>query len=296
MLDWHPQLAFLQEFEYAIERMPDSQDWPDLRQYLLYLETDRIFQEARRLVGFTIDASLDYPHLIDSFLRRKRDHDGKPLVGATVHRHFDRLLRIWPDARFIHILRDGRDVGRSCIEMGWAGNMYTAVERWIDAETLWANLSRDIPADRRIEVRYETLVSEPEATLTQLCAFLGLPYDPVMLDYPKDGSTYGPPTPQMIGQWRRKLPPEQVRLAEARIGTMLAERDYEPSGYPPLEVTPAVERQLRLQSRWYSAMFRRRRFGTALFLADMLTRRVGPRTWQASVRRRLNAIENQYLK
>ena len=296
MLNSHPQIAFLFEFAYAVNMIPESEGWPDLRQYHLYLETDRIFQDARRFAGLSIDANLDYPHLIDSFLRQKRDHDGKPLVGATVHYRFDRLLRIWPDARFIHIVRDGRDVGRSRIEMGWAGNMYMAVDYWIEAEALWARLSRDLPADRRFDVRYETFVTEPEATLTQLCTFLGLSYDPAMLDYTKTDTTYGPPSPSMIGQWNRKLDLKQVQLAEARIGKMLVERGYELSGYPALEVTPAMQRRLRLQTRWYSAMFRRRRIGTPLFLAEIFTRRVGPHAWHAAMTRRVNAIENLYLK
>ena len=110
------------------------------------------FFRQRRLV---INKGVDYPQLIDDFLRQKRDRDGKPFVGAVVHHHFDRLLRIWPDARFIHLMRDGRDVGRSYIEMGWAGNMYTAVDGWILAEQLWSKLSQIVPEERRIDVRYE---------------------------------------------------------------------------------------------------------------------------------------------
>jgi hypothetical protein len=291
MLDHHPQIACSFEFDYAVAMMPDSQGWPDLNEYHAFLATNRPFQTA----GLTIDPSLDYPRLIDSFLRQKWDPDRKPWVGATVHYHFDRLLRIWPDARFIHIVRDGRDVGRSVIELGWAGNMYIAVEDWIEAETLWARLCPTIPAHRRAEVRYETLVSEPEAALTRLCAAIGVPYDPAMLSYPEE-SNYGPPSPRLIGQWKRKLSPDAVRLAEARIGPLLVERGYELSGYPPLEVTPRMEKRLRRQSRWHCAMVRRRRFGTALFLADFLTRRLGPRSWQASVQDRLNVIRTRTLK
>ena len=179
MLDHHPQIAFFCEFEYAVQKVPDSQGWPELSQYYEFLETNRIFEAGQ----LTIDKGLDYRHLIDSFLRQKRDRDGKPLVGATVHYQFDRLLRIWPDARFIHICRDGRDVGRSVIEMGWAGNMYTAVQRWMEAEEVWSGMRRELSANRYIDIRYEVLVTEPEATLTRLCEFIGVPYDPAMLDY-----------------------------------------------------------------------------------------------------------------
>ena len=145
MLDHHPMIAFFFEFEYSILSMSDDGAWPDLGEYIAHLRNDRIFNHAQ----LSIDESLDFPHLVDSFLVQKRDRDHKPIVGATVHYHFDRLLKVWPDARFIHILRDGRDVARSIMEMGWAGNMYTAVNHWIHAERLWEEMCKTLPESRR---------------------------------------------------------------------------------------------------------------------------------------------------
>ena len=86
--------------------------------------------------------------------------------------------------------------------------MYNAVERWLETEKLWSRLSQTLPADRWTEIRYETLIAEPVATLTRVCEFLGVTYDPAMLDYSKH-TTYGPPSPKLAGQWR-KLSPEVV--------------------------------------------------------------------------------------
>ena len=83
--------------------------------------------------GLAIDRGLDYPRLAQSFVAQYCARSGKPIHGATCHKHFDRLLRIWPRARFVHIVRDGRDVARSCIGMGWAGNVWHGSERWIAA-------------------------------------------------------------------------------------------------------------------------------------------------------------------
>ena len=77
-----------------------------------------------------------------------------------------------------------------------------------------------VSPDRYIEIRYEDLVTEPRATLEQICEFLELPYDSAMLDYPND-TTYSTPSPSSIGQWRRKLTPDAIRLAEAHIGEKL---------------------------------------------------------------------------
>jgi len=188
ILDHHPQIAF-SDFYFTVEMLPEEGGWPDLDAYYAYLETDRIFQAT----GLTVDRGLEYPHLADSFLRQWQHRSGKPIVGGKIRCQFDRLLRIWPDAKFIHLLRDGRDAARSLIEMGWVGNMYTAGEFWLKAEREWDKLCQLVPSERRTELRYEDLVSDPVPTLTRVCEFVGVPYDPAMLSYPED-TTYGPPS------------------------------------------------------------------------------------------------------
>ena len=270
MLDHHPGLAFFHEFHYVVEKLPES-GWPELRDYYEFLKGDRIFLDSR----VEIDATLDYPRLVNDFLVQKRERDRKPLVGATVHVHFDRLLRIWPDARFIHLLRDGRDVARSRVELGWAGNMYTGVQSWIDAERLWAKLVDEVPASRRMEVRYERLVCEPEAELARICEFLGLTYDPAMLSYDLD-STYSKPDAGLIDQWRRKLPGGAVRLAESRIGAMLVERGYELSDQAPIRIGPIGRWLIRVDDRWKRIRSRWRARGASLFVAESLMRALEP--------------------
>jgi hypothetical protein len=51
-----------------------------------------------------------------------------------------------------------------------------------------------------------------------------------------------------------------------------------------------MEKQLQRQSRWHCAMLRRPRYGTGLFLADVVTQRPGPHSWQAFIQNRLNAV------
>lgn len=291
MLDHHPDISWRNEFEHAVDRVPDHQGWPDLEKYYDWLETHRIFQAS----GVTINKDLDYPALINDFLVQHRDRAGKAIIGATVHRHFDRLLRIWPDAVFIHILRDGRDVARSNIGMGWAGNVWIGIEKWIKAEQLWKRLQSTIPVERRIEVTYENLINNPEQELTRICEFLGLSYASEMMTYVQD-TTYDTPDPAYIAQWRRKLSDRQVQLVESKIASMLTERGYELSGLPIIPVNQGLELRLKLHSKWQCACFRMKRNGLPLFMADYLSRQLGLTQWQKHVRLRLNEVETAYLK
>ncbi|MBR8828130.1 MAG: sulfotransferase [Gomphosphaeria aponina SAG 52.96 = DSM 107014] len=291
MLTHHPQIAWCQEFEYAVDRVADDGNFPNLEEYYEWLETNRVFQAT----GFAIDPSLNYPELVNSFLEQQRDRQNQQIIGATLHRHYERLVKIWPNARFIHLIRDGRDVANSCIGMGWAGNVWTGVERWLVAEQLWGRLKGLLSASRYFEVTYEQLISDPEATLTSICNFIGLPYNQAMLSYPQT-TTYEFPDPKFIQQWRSKLSEHEIQLVESRIGQMLTERGYELSLLPSLKVPPMMELKLKLQDKWERFQFRLRRYGLPLFVSDYLSRRFGRKEWQKQIKLQLNAIDKKYLK
>jgi hypothetical protein len=216
MLDHHPQVAWCNEFEYAVDLITPEGMYPNLEAYYQWLETHRIF----RATNFIIDRSLDYPQLVNSFLSQKRHRGGKLLIGATVHRHLDRILKIWSNARFIHLVRNGRDVTRSCVGMGWAGNVWTGVELWREVESLWTQLEQQIAEERKLNVVYEELISNPVKILQQVCDFIGVDYDEAMLNYHQT-TTYDFPDPKFIGQRQRKMSKTEIQLVESRISEIL---------------------------------------------------------------------------
>jgi hypothetical protein len=270
--------------------MSDHGHLPEMEMYHEWLETHRIFQAC----NFEIDPSLDYPQLVNSFLAQHSSHTQKEIVGATVHRYFDRLLLIWSNARFIHIVRDARDVARSCVGMGWAGNVWAGVERWIEAEQLWSRTKRTVPVDRRLEITYESLIAEPVKVLQQVCSFINVPYNEQMLTYP-ESTSYGSPDPRLVGQWKGKLTEREIQLIEARTAEMLVERGYELSHLPRLD-TAAIETKLKLESWLRQKSFRLRRYGLPLVASDFVSRRSGLKDWQKRVQLQLNTVDTAYLK
>ncbi len=290
MLDSHPHIAFQSEFEFVVDYFQGN-DYPSLDDYYEYLSADRIFKSG----NWRIDRSLNYPQLVNSFLVQKRESTGKYFVGATVHRHFDRLLKIWSDAKFIHIVRDGRDVARSCINMNWAGNVWTGSDRWIEVEQLWSKIKDNLESDRYLEVRYETLIARPETTLEDISRFIGTEYNPLMLSYAKN-STYDLPDPKLLCQWKRKLSESEIRLLEAKIGSMLLEYDYELSELPPLTIDRMRDRILKLHSKIAVVLGRINIYGLPLILASFLSRHLKLKQWQKQVQLQCNNIDTARLK
>ena len=291
MLDHHPKISFFSEFEFVVDRIAPDGALPDLADFREYLSVHRNFRSS----GFTMDEGLDYVGLVRSFLNQKQAKDGKPVVGATVHFGFEHLDRLWPDARFVHLVRDGRDVARSTIGMGWAGNFYKGVEPWILAERTWAQLRARLPEERCMTVRYEDLVLDARGVLERTCAFIGVPFDEAMFDYAHN-STYDAPDPKLVSQWRRKASPKEVRLAESRIRHMLEERGYELSSFSPHSPSPLERAYLRAQDRLYRAKFRLDRYTLPVFVEDFVSRRLHLDAWQRKVKLKINAIEERHLK
>ncbi len=285
MLSGHPEIDWANEFEFVVDFVSPEGSWPDLASYHERLSTHRVFQSG----PYQIDPSLSYPELVSSFLEQRITGPSTRILGATVHRHYDRLLRLWPDARFIHLCRDPRDVASSCVGMGWAGNVWTGVERWIEAERLWTAVRSALPPDRVIEQRYEALIEDAEASLQRLCRWLGVSYDPGMLEYPSS-TTYSSPDPALTQQWKKKLAPREIRWVETRVGPLLGERGYSESGLAPLHVGRAMALLLRLQDRMERARFRLRIFGWRLRLEELAARISGNEAWRRNVILRMNAI------
>lgn len=291
MLDHHPRIAFQLESEYLVETLPDEGGFTPLSEYYDHLETSRVFQHSR----LKIDRSLDYVHLANSFLIQKMQRVDKPIVGATVHFDFDKLLRIWPEAVFIHLIRDGRDVSRSVVGMGWAGNLYHATRIWLEAEHTWDRLKPKLKLGQSIDVYYEQLLQDPVGVLTTLCRFIGVDYHPAMLEYMQD-STYDYPDPSLAYQWKRKFSDRDLELVESQIADMLVARGYELSSVPRIKVGWIRRKWLVFHSRVGRAWFRIGRYGLALYVANFLARRLHIRPWRRSTQLAMNEIDEQHLK
>jgi hypothetical protein len=291
MLDHHPRIAMNLESEFLVLCVSEDGRYPEIGAYRDWLSRNRVFRHSR----FTVDDRLDFVALVNDFLEQKRRRDGKDIVGATVHVDFRKLRWIWPRARYIYLVRDGRDVADSVVRMGWAGNPYAAADVWLRAEREWDQLRPVLEPGSWIEVRHEDLVTEPRAELGRICAFIGVEFSERMFDY-ATRTTYGLPDPALSGQWRFRMRPSDIRRLEAKLGTRLVQRGYALSGLPSLTISRVMDRWLYLDSRVRALGFRFRRYGIGLTVQETLSRRLGMRAMHESAMRKMDLITDAHLK
>jgi hypothetical protein len=156
--------------------------------------------------------------------------------------YMDLIDEIFPGARFIHIIRDGRDVALSMIET-WGDKKlhvdpYYAAASWEKRIRQALNSTQKLEADRYFQLRYEELVADPEPVLKNICHFLGEEFQTSMSNPQILGKqriapdTFHdkirrPPNTRSVGRWRRDLPLKDQRIVQKVCGDTLSYFNYE---------------------------------------------------------------------
>lgn len=289
MVNAHPALSCPGEVDFLFDylhRDPDTGEWRYKRGRF---DNDRIFRAS----GLRLPDQLDGVDALEDMIGQIRVQGGG-LPVLMLHRHFDRVADIFPDCRVVRLKRDPRDVARSCVGMGWAGNVYCGLDRWLWTEHFWRAGAPRMHTPPH-ETRYEDLIMEPETTLREFCEYVGVAYDPAMLSYHTE-STYAAPDPSLVRQWRRKLSPVEIGLLEGRLGDLLTEHGYETSGHAPLRPGRIGRARLVAQSKLSEWWTLARRFGVITVLQRAVARRLRLEAMRRAAQDRIDEITSASLK
>jgi hypothetical protein len=255
----HPELAILSEqhwlpryWEWRIGITPEGTVTRDLLDMLL---ADRRFSRLdlpfSRVVQLVEDgAPKPYARFVTELFDLYAELAGKHIAGEKTPkyvRYLPTLHLLWPDARFVHLVRDGRDVALSILEWNKAERNAGRFPTW-DADPLtttafyweWnVRLGREAGAllgpERYYELRYEALVLDPESECRKLCDFVDVAYDPSMLRFHEGRARTQPtlsakkawkPITPGLRSWREQMPPGDVVRFEAAAGPLLDELGY----------------------------------------------------------------------
>jgi len=157
--------------------------------------------------------------------------------------HMLALANLYPEARFIHMIRDGRDCARS-FHRRWRRSPELTITRWKQLVRI-ARTQRDSLDPRYMEVRYEDLTTDPELWMKRVCAFLDLPFETAVLQssqpYLADAAE-GNGSQANSGLWRTCFCAGRVRQLEAIAGKLLKELEYDTSS-PNSDHTPGPWQQ-----------------------------------------------------
>jgi hypothetical protein len=280
MLDAHPRMAvpfethFVPELieavdagggpEGALDVLHGHRRWGDF-----HLDRDALLERLRSHDPLTSGDA------VRSFYTLYAETQGKTRWGDKTPEYVEfmrPISRAVAEARFVHVIRDGRDVALSRIKWrqersGKTPPVRRMARRWKEAITVARKQARRVP--HYLEVRYEDLVAEPEPTLRRICEFTELEFDSAMLDYhegaaermqeidrtlpgtsdrveldasqrlAKHEMATKPPARDRIFAWRRDMTDPDRAEFEAVAGELLADLDY-PVGEGAVAAAAAV--------------------------------------------------------
>jgi hypothetical protein len=159
------------------------------------------------------------------------DHTPENITYAST------LLDLFPQAKIVHIVRDGRAVAASVMPLDWGPNTIIKAARWWMRMTSFGLAAETLLGPERImRVKYEDLVLAPAETLQRLCAFLGMEYQPEMTRatgfkpprYTNRQHTLigTEPDARLATRWETHLSPRQIEVFENLTRNFLSYLGY----------------------------------------------------------------------
>jgi hypothetical protein len=247
MLNAHPEVVVPPESRFIVELWTGKEE-VSTESYLSALGQHRLFKAWNlpvEAVGRELGekSTIPYADAISATYRAYAGQVDKSRWGDKTPRyveHISLLDRLFPESHFVHLVRDGRNVAMSYADVPFGPKTVAK------AASLWAQrVSKGIESGRRlgqgryIELRYEDLVEDPSGEMKTLCSFLGIEFDPGMLEYTdraRDSmlaraSRYNPHLTEApiseVRAWQDTMPERHVEIFEAVAGSVLSELGYE---------------------------------------------------------------------
>ncbi|MEW5733796.1 MAG: sulfotransferase [Thermodesulfobacteriota bacterium] len=284
MLDAHSRLAipfeshFFVRFYNGMERFGDLMQEVNRRALVAAILAEPYLQKWEHRVSpeeVDLDRCGSLSGAIAEIYTAYARSFGKDVWGDKTPEYISHLWvlnELFPEGRFVHIIRDGRDVASSIVKQWWgAKDFASALRYWAQNVALARSMLRMLPHNRYVELRFEDLVADPGAQLARITDLLGLDFEPAMLsayqekaaakvgDLASDVHPHLHKSP-MLDQalkWQRELSPPDQALAHKIAGPLLAELGY-PSGVTkhPLSLWRAAYHRMSESWKWRTAKAR----------------------------------------
>ncbi len=275
MLHNHPRLAipyetdFIVKYQLKISQFGDLSQKKNFKQLLTSVLNEPAIKQWDR--AFDADSLLDkikdrsLAGMLDAIYTDYAESQGKYRWGDKSP-YFDRIdviQGLFPNAQFIHLIRDGRDMANSVLKLSWGPNdIIRAAEWWSNHVWVVRRMGAILGPKRYIEIKYENLVHHSEDELKRICDFIGEDYSPAMLDFHKRAenaipeskralhyNTNAPPKTSRVYAWKKEMRESDQMLFNRHATTMLTELGYE---------IPPIKRHKLVMAYHYLTIFARR--------------------------------------
>jgi hypothetical protein len=230
---------FIVRYYQKLQRYGDLGDDANLRRLLDDVSQERFFSRTRQNFGFVLDVERaaravgperTYSNVLRAIFGQFAETQGQPRWGDKTPRyalHLPVIYGLFPDAQFIHVARDGRDVTLSLVKMSFGPQTaYESALEWRETVTMIRSFGRTLSPDVFTEVRYEDLLDDPTRVMRHVAEHLGID---------NAGDVAAAIAPRLRTQVRENnacLWPQDMTPREITCFESIAGRELEAFGYP----------------------------------------------------------------
>ena len=276
MLSSHPNIYIPEETGFIpYLRKPEQLSAP-----LSQVEVEQLLQRISQLNYLWRDIVLDIrafyqnlaeptlTNILDALFRQMiAEHQASRWGDKTplYVRHIPLIAQIFPEAQFIHVIRDGRDATLSAqkkwgLSKFWYMDNYYLLRNWVANVSAGLRDGKKFSEDQYLEVHYEQLVREPQRMLREICELLKETYDPAMLEHSQLAQQVGPGpdghtevmqsiSTASVERWRTEMTLFEQKMAHQIAGSLLNELGYE--SFDPSKFSGKEKAQFALLSIKY---------------------------------------------
>ena len=278
MLDAHSQLLIPYESKFFARFYHQKDEFGDLQNVdnrivlikkILDEPSIKLWQPQVKLEDIDLEKCTSLPECIEAVFYSYAMLQGKSIWGDKTPSYINGihiLNKLFPTARYIHIVRDGRDVASSLVRQEWGPcDFISSLRFWQERVSCARRLLRMLPDEQWIEIRFEDLVSEPEKILKSITDLLNIDYEETMVDgYIKKSelrvgdlvNTIHPnlkqrPSTKQAYKWKKNLSPADQAIAFEIAGKMLEQYHYEPGiTHHPLKIIKEIYHRFYASVIW----------------------------------------------
>ncbi len=250
MLNAHPQIAIPEEATFFMPiingqdlRSSNPVKFEKREAFLSYLNENYQFQKwgiSSGAIRESLSEDSTWKEIFTNTYQVFAEKHKKPIYGdktPSFIRKINILADVFPSAKFIHIVRDGRDIYLSMQSRKKPFTYSAAISaiEWLIKLKFIAGL-QDKYTNRFLEIKYEALLENPTFFLIQICEFIGISYDPIMLDFWKTSQQYidqqhsnlifSPVNKQNIAKWKTEM-----SIDDRQVYVAIAQKKLQKLGY-----------------------------------------------------------------
>ena len=266
---------FIVRYHQKLARYGDLTQDSRLRWLLEDIGRERFFARTRQNFGFVFDperalpsvSPRTYSGVLRAVFEQFAADQGHVRWGDKTPdycHHLPLIRQLFPDAQFLHVIRDGRDVAHSLLATGFGPkNSYEAALAWRKTLEEVRRFRDTLPAGAYAEIRYEALVTDPVSTLGAVARFLGIANAEALME------AVTPKLRQQVRagsllKWKQHLSWREVECFEAFAGDELTALGY------PLQFRPRTAGRSAVEAAFWKGQAVFRRFRNRRYWAGQL--------------------------